>query len=190
MNSKFFTTPEEGIRLLGIGLNPKTADMSWVSKVASKTSGFELVKNDINAYSGKNFNEPIPAWSAEALLNLIPSVIYRPDPSTYDPEDPDMQIPVVREWQWKMWRNPRKSIPSSRNPNGSVKYYPAKYGMTYEAFSILPSNHPISPCAPNYINLFGDDGNHLIWSDESLVKVCIKAIEWLVSHDHQLNTLF
>ena len=61
------TSIEESKRLLGLGIDPNTADMCWGRARGTKT--WLLFTN--NAKSG-GYWDVIPAWSLGALLDLCP----------------------------------------------------------------------------------------------------------------------
>lgn len=61
--NKICTSIEQSKHLLELGLDPKTADMSY----------YEAIIGDYYPQVGKEYKDDIPAWSLSALLDLIPS---------------------------------------------------------------------------------------------------------------------
>jgi len=61
--NRICTTIEESKHLLELGIDPETADMSWYGTLAG----------NFYPYIGIHDYDSIPAWSLEALLELIPT---------------------------------------------------------------------------------------------------------------------
>ena len=80
MTTTIATTREQSARLLQCGVDPKTADMSWVRGAANVSDGDlslhpYLRMQRINLQSMRGRNEITPAWSLTALLNLMPRTV-------------------------------------------------------------------------------------------------------------------
>lgn len=69
MEQKIATTISQSKKLLELGIDAKTADMSWYKPNAMYP--FELHTKYIGHMTMKG-DELIPAWSLSALLNLMP----------------------------------------------------------------------------------------------------------------------
>ena len=68
---KHYTTIEQSKKLVELGLNPDTADMHY-SKIIKDTNVTyipELLLDDNDC--------DIPCWSLGALINIMPSIIYK-----------------------------------------------------------------------------------------------------------------
>lgn len=174
------TSKEQSLRLLACGIDSATADMYWCEFVPKEPFlCLGEIPRDNETGEPMDYGD-MPAWSLATLMSLIPQIILYPDPSDapidYDIDD-DSFVPPLKEWQWMMYRN-RESRFMDEEGECVV---PAQYGMTYETIRVLPADHPFKPNSAERISLFGDDGNYLIWSDESPIEVCVQALEWLAS---------
>lgn len=71
--NRFYTSIKQSKHLLSLGMNPDTADMVWIPLNWQLTEYYVEVKQDgIN--TPKN---PIPCWSLGALIDIMPSMIYK-----------------------------------------------------------------------------------------------------------------
>lgn len=80
MTTNIATTPSQSRRLLQCGVDPETADMSWVRGAANVSDGDlslhpYLRMQRINWQSMRGRSEITPAWSLSALLALLPKEI-------------------------------------------------------------------------------------------------------------------
>ena len=80
MTTNIATTKEQSARLLQCGVDPETADMSWVRGAANVSDGNlslhpYLRMQRINWQSMRGRSEITPAWSLSALLALLPEKI-------------------------------------------------------------------------------------------------------------------
>ncbi|ROT19620.1 hypothetical protein EEL53_10275 [Muribaculaceae bacterium Isolate-114 (HZI)] len=80
MTTNIATTKEQSARLLQCGVDPDTADMSWVRDAANVSDGNlslhpYLRMQRINWQSMRGRSEITPAWSLSALLGLLPKTI-------------------------------------------------------------------------------------------------------------------
>ncbi|WP_289713397.1 hypothetical protein [uncultured Muribaculum sp.] len=80
MTTNIATTREQSARLLQCGVDPDTADMSWVRGAANVSDGnlslhpYRRMQR-INWQSMRGRSEIAPAWSLSALLGLLPKKI-------------------------------------------------------------------------------------------------------------------
>lgn len=119
MTTNIATTKEQSARLLQCGVDPETADMSWVRGAANVSDGNlslhpYLRMQRINWQSMRGRSEITPAWSLSALLALLPKEIdidgYTYRISIYF-ENPDE--PVIGN-QWCLYYKPKKHNEKSR----------------------------------------------------------------------------
>ena len=80
MTTNIATTREQSARLLQCGVDPDTADMSWVRGAANVSDGnlslhpYRRMQR-INWQSMRGRSEIAPAWSLSTLLGLLPKEI-------------------------------------------------------------------------------------------------------------------
>lgn len=80
MTTTIATTREQSARLLQCGVDPETADMSWIRGAANVSDGnlslhpYRRMQR-INWQSMRGRSEITPAWSLSALLELLPKKI-------------------------------------------------------------------------------------------------------------------
>lgn len=76
--NKIATTISQSDELLSLGVEPKTADMHYVSQMRDVPTSYELGLTDYTSaqkwIGTNNVVEVKPAWSLSALLNMIPLI--------------------------------------------------------------------------------------------------------------------
>lgn len=130
MTTNIATTKEQSARLLQCGVDPKTADMSWVRGAANVSDGNlslhpYLRMQRINWQSMRGRSEIAPAWSLSTLLSLLPKEIdidgyaYRINISYF--ENPDE--PVLGN-QWCLYYKPKKKHNGKSRIDDVPRYAP------------------------------------------------------------------
>lgn len=71
-----YTTIEQSKKLVELGLNPNTADMCYIQHFDESYNEVTFIEEDpVLAYTIDTID--LPCWSLGALINLIPSIIYK-----------------------------------------------------------------------------------------------------------------
>ena len=78
MKTQIATNPEQSKRLLACGVDPNTADMSYVRYTSLKEDALSTIPYKMQYMPNKQ-----PAWSLSALLSLLPMEI-KEDNDPYD----------------------------------------------------------------------------------------------------------
>lgn len=73
METKGCTTIEQSKRLVELGANPRSADMSWYR--ATEMYPYELHTNCPTTHGRSDGDDLIPCWSSEALCALLPNKV-------------------------------------------------------------------------------------------------------------------
>lgn len=73
---KNYTSLEQSKMLTVFGLDPNTADMFWL-KESNATDNYENVSIPYSECGNLDVNDSIPCWSTGALIELLPSKIWK-----------------------------------------------------------------------------------------------------------------
>lgn len=94
------TTTEQSNRLLKVGINSETADMTWCNSAHTPQSAYGEEHRCLFAHPGiTTSHDPTgtPCWSINALMNLLPHTM----PDKLDPEK-EVRLtiqPTLTAWQ-------------------------------------------------------------------------------------------
>lgn len=130
MTTNIATTPSQSRRLLKCGVDPNTADMSWVRGAANVSDGnlslhpYRRMQR-INWQSMRGRSEITPAWSLSALLALLPEKIEDGYWLTIQKCNRGGNMPVhygIAYFKCK-WDNPEDISNSTITTLGRLKYF-------------------------------------------------------------------